>query len=88
MKYIINKDFDKIDNDNNKTILFTGVVENVYILNEIETKIWELFTQSCEINEAYAKFNSIEPKVSVKKEDFYDFVEQLISKRILILSND
>ena len=87
MKYIINQDFDKMD-DENKTILFTGTVENVYILNEIETQIWKLFDHPCFINEAHEKFNTVTSQVKVKKEDFFDFVEQLIIRRILILSND
>jgi len=87
MKYIINQGFDKID-DENKTVLFTGAVENVYILNEIETQIWKLFDRPCSINEAHEKFNTVTSQVKVKKEDFFDFVEQLIIRRILILSND
>ncbi len=87
MKYIINQDFDKID-DENKTILFTGTVENVYILNEIETQIWKLFDRPCFITEAHEKFDTVTSQVKVKKEDFFDFVEQLIIMRILILSND
>lgn len=87
MRYIINRDFDKIDNEN-KTILLTGTVEKVYILNEIETQIWKLFDCPCSINEAHRNFNTVISKVKVKKEDFFDFVEQLIARRILILSND
>ena len=87
MKYIINQDFDKIDDDN-KTILFTGNVDNVYILNEIETQIWKLFTNSCTINEAYIRFNTSTSQINIKKEDFNGFIEQLITKRILILYND
>ena len=87
MKYVINQEFERID-DENKTILFTGTVEKVYILNEIETQILKLFDTPCFINEAHEKFNTVTSQVKVKKEDFFDFVEQLIIRRILILSND
>ena len=60
----------------------------MYILNEIESQIWNLFTQPCAISEAYAEFNTITSQVNVKKEDFCNFVGQLITRRILILSND
>ena len=87
MKYIINQNFDIID-DKNKIILFTGTVENVYILNEIETQIWKLFICPCSTNEAYKKFDTVNSQVKVKKEDFCNFLEQLIVRRILILSDD
>lgn len=87
MKYIINQEFDKIDNEK-KTILFTGAVENVYILNDIETQIWNLFDHACSINEAYEKFDTESSEIVVKKEDFFNFVEHLISKNIIILYND
>lgn len=87
MKYVINREFDRIDNEK-KTILFTGVVENVYILNEIETRIWSLFDCACSINEAYEKFDTENSNIVVKKEDFLDFVGQLIFRNIIILSND
>ena len=87
MKYIANQNFDKID-DEKKVILFTENVDNVYILNEIEMKIWRLFSDFSDINDAYVKFGALINQVKVTKEDFYDFVEQLIEKGVLISSND
>lgn len=87
MNYIINQDFDKID-DENRTVLFTGTVENVYILNEIETQIWRLFDSPCSIYKAHEKFNAPPCQVKVEQEDFFEFVEQLIIRRILVLTND
>ncbi len=86
MKYVINQEFDRIE-DEKKTILFTGVVENVYILNEIETRIWRLFDCACTIDEAYEKFDTKNSDIVVKKEDFFDFVGQLILRNIIMLSN-
>ena len=87
MKYIANQNFDKID-DEEKVILFTENVDNVYILNEIETQIWRLFSDFSDMNEAYVKFGALINQVKVTKEDFCDFVEQLIEKGVLISSND
>lgn len=87
MKYIINQEYDKLGEEN-KTILFMGAVDNVYILNEIETQIWHLFDTPCSINEVYVKFNTINNKVKIREEDFFDFIKQLIIRRILIISND
>ena len=87
MKYIINQEFDNIDNER-KTVLFTDTVEYVYILNEIETQIWNLFNCPCSVDEAFDKFNAITDQVKVKKEDFFEFIEKLVIREILILTND
>ena len=81
--YIQNNKFEVICN-NQATMLFKDNIDKIYVLNKIEEKIWSLFGNSIKLEDAYEQFINSDIDVNITKEDFSEFIEQLISNKIII----
>ena len=82
MKYIINPSFYRIK-EAEGTILFACGVENSCVLNAIETKILEIFVNSCDKNNAYNIFINNDGQGT--KKYFLEIVQKMIDMKILVL---
>lgn len=79
----INKDFEVLE-CNDKLALISGDVEQVYILNHIESEIWKTFEKDLTIEESYRFFIDKCKSVHINMSDYAEFVNSMRNNGILI----
>lgn len=81
-KYVLSSEFEKNTIDD-KCILFSQDCRKIYEANVIETIIVTQFEKPCSIGEVEEKCRQIE---GFNREEFYDFINDIINKHIIVLS--
>lgn len=83
-KYVINAEMEELIVQDT-VVLMTGEIERVFVLDEIEYKIWKIFDKSVEIAEALKLFKESVINVCILDEDFLEYVNQLIKNNLLVV---